>query len=116
MDFIAVLIAHWVGDYLFQTSEMANRKSQSLKWLGLHVATYGTVLLFCAVLLFSWQVALGYTLLNFIFHFITDFITSKWAARYQNNPRLFFPILGLDQLLHGIALYWTYLYTDILAI
>ena len=111
-----LLLAHWVGDFLLQTQSMAINKHRSLKWLGLHISVYFIVILCIGQFLFSWQVGLGYAVFNALLHFITDFITSKLAAKYQGNPRIFFSILGFDQLVHGCCLYWTYVNADILAL
>ncbi|MEM8999715.1 MAG: DUF3307 domain-containing protein [Bacteroidota bacterium] len=116
MVFIIILIAHWVGDYVLQTSNMAVYKSSSLKWLLLHILTYTAILLIFGYFLFSWQVAFGFALFNGSLHLITDFFTSKLSARYQDQPRVFYPILGFDQCVHVICLYWTFMNSDLLAI
>ena len=109
MTFALILVAHWVGDYLFQTTNMAVEKSASLKWLTLHVLTYMLVLGCFSIFLFSWKLALTYIALNGILHFITDFFTSKLAVKHQDNARVFYPILGFDQMTHGLCLYLTYI-------
>jgi hypothetical protein len=116
MDFLIILVAHWVGDFLLQTQKMAVNKHKSMKWLGLHVLVYSIVLLVIGQVLFSWQVGLGYAVFNGLLHLTTDFITSKIAARYQKNPRIFYSILGFDQLIHSMCLYWTYVNADVLAL
>ncbi len=116
MDFVIILFAHWVGDFLLQTSSMALNKSKTLKWLGLHVLTYTAVLLVLSSLIFSWQVALGFAVINGLLHLVTDFFTSKLSARHIDKPRIYFPIIGFDQFIHLSCLYWTYLNSDILAI
>ena len=116
MEFIIVLVGHWVGDYLLQTTNMATKKSISLKWLLLHILTYTLVLLITGNIVFSWQVGLGYAIFNGALHFITDFFTSKLARRYHDQPRIYYPILGFDQLVHIGCLYWTFVHSDILAL
>ena len=116
MDFLIILAAHWVGDFLLQTRKMAVNKHQSIKWLGFHVLIYSIVLLVVGYLLFSWQVGLGYAVFNGLLHLVTDFVTSKLAAKYQENPRIFYSILGFDQLIHTSCLYWTYINADVLAL
>ncbi len=108
MIFSLILLAHWAGDFLFQSSKMALGKSQHLRWLGIHVLTYTATLLVFNVFLFSIKTALVYTLINGVLHGVTDFFTSKLAAKYSEKPRVFFPILGMDQLIHTITLYVTY--------
>lgn len=116
MDFIVLLLAHWIGDYLLQTNNMALKKHGSLKWLSLHVLVYATVLLILCNLVFSWQIALGYAVINSLLHWITDFFTSKLAAQYHSNRRIFYSILGFDQFVHMACLYWSYVNADILAL
>ncbi len=109
MIFVWILLAHWVGDYGLQTSKMAMGKSHHFKWLCLHVLTYTGVLLVCSLILFPLKVAIGFLLINCILHGITDFFTSKLTSKYRENPRIFFPILGFDQLIHAVTLYLTFL-------
>ena len=116
MDFLTILFAHWIGDYLLQTSDMAIKKHKSIKWLLLHTLTYTVVLLAISQLVFSWQVGLGYAIFNGALHLITDFFTSKLASRFQDKPRVFYPILGFDQLIHISCLYWTFINSDVLAL
>ncbi|WP_431127390.1 DUF3307 domain-containing protein [Flagellimonas flava] len=112
MTFALILVAHWLGDYLFQTSNMAVKKSSSLKWLTAHVLTYSLVLGVFAIFLFPLESALIYVALNALLHFVTDFFTSKLASKYQDNPRVFYPVLGFDQMVHGLCLYLTYINID----
>lgn len=110
------LVAHWIGDFLFQTTKMATQKNNSLKWLSLHVSAYTAVIFIFATLSFSWQVALGFTVINGFLHFIVDFFTSKLTSKYRERSRIFNIILGFDQLIHMACLYWTFLNSDILAL
>ncbi|MEW7292176.1 DUF3307 domain-containing protein [Aquimarina sp. 2304DJ70-9] len=112
MNFVWILLAHWVGDYGLQTSKMAMGKSHHFKWLFLHVLTYTGVLLVCSLILFPLKVAIGFLLINCVLHGLTDFFTSKLTSKYRKNPRIFFPILGFDQLIHAITLYITYLHRE----
>lgn len=116
MDFLIILFAHWVGDFLLQTTDMATKKHHSLKWLFLHILTYTLTLLIISQFVFSWQVGLGYAVFNGALHLITDFFTSKLSIKYKERPRIFFPILGFDQFIHMICLYWTFVNSDILAL
>lgn len=109
MIFCLLLLAHWTGDFLFQTSDMATKKSHSVKWLGIHVLTY-TVVLFCfSVFIFDFKSALYFTIINGLLHLLTDFITSKVISHYTEKPRVFYPILGFDQMVHTLTLYVSFL-------
>ena len=102
-----ILLAHWVGDFLFQTSDMANKKHQSIKWLSIHVAVYGVTLFLFSLLLLDFRTAVSFVGLNVLFHFATDFITSKISAKFVNNVRILYPLIGIDQLIHTATLIYT---------
>ncbi|SEK38812.1 Protein of unknown function [Aquimarina amphilecti] len=116
MIFSFILIAHWIGDFAFQTSKMALKKNEKIKWLSIHVLVYTAVLAIFVIFLFPIKIAITYILLNSLLHGFTDFFTSKLTMRYRENPRIFFPLLGLDQLIHILTLYITYLNVESLLI
>ena len=107
MTFSLLLLAHWFGDFGFQTSKMALGKCYDLKWLLLHVATYTGILLVFCLFVMPIEDVLRFVGVNCLLHLITDFFTSKWANKHRKEPRKFFPIIGLDQLIHTLTLYWT---------
>ena len=111
---LTILSVHFFADFVFQSSQMATGKSKSLKWLSIHVGVYGLVSLISAFII-------GYELSNisigFIWwginvglHFVVDFFTSKIASRFweEKNMRLFFVMIGFDQLLHNLCLIYSY--------
>jgi Protein of unknown function (DUF3307) len=104
---IVLFFGHWVGDYLFQTSNMAVQKSSSIKWLGLHVLTYTVTLSAFSFVFFPLGVWWKFVLLNGLLHGITDFFTSRIAKQYAGTPRVFYPILGFDQFIHLATLVYT---------
>lgn len=102
-----LLFAHWIGDFVFQTTWMATGKSSRLDALIIHVLTYSIVLSGAAVLLFGQtEVAAKFVACNAALHLVTDFCTSKVSAAFhaRGNMRGFFVVLGLDQFLHQLAL------------
>jgi len=109
MNFVWILLGHWVGDYAFQTSKMAMGKSHQFKWLAMHIITYTLALFICSLFLFSIEIAVSYVLINCVLHGFTDFFTSKLTSKYREDPRIFFPLLGFDQFIHGATLYITFL-------
>lgn len=109
MNFMLFIGLHWVGDFLFQSTAMATNKHHSWRWLGLHILAYSIVLMTGTVFFFPWEVTWKFVLINALLHGVTDLVTSRMAAAYQDEPRLFYLILGLDQGLHHAALYMTYL-------
>ncbi|AXT49515.1 DUF3307 domain-containing protein [Aquimarina sp. BL5] len=112
MIFSWILIAHWIGDFAFQTSKMAMGKSEEMKWLFVHVIVYTITLAMFSIFLFPIKIAIAYVLINSFLHGFTDFFTSKLTMRYRENPRIFFPLLGLDQMIHSITLYLTYIHLE----
>lgn len=112
-----ILLVHWVADFVCQTDKMARGKSKSNKMLFLHVAAYCTVLL--AVIpvfelrysvLDSLLIGIGWSLVNGVLHFCTDWVTSRVTSRLweQGKVHEFFVVVGLDQYLHAIALIGTF--------
>lgn len=107
---LLLLFAHWVGDYGLQTNEMANNKGTSLRWLNIHVAAYSVPLLAAAFILFPWELALRFALVNSVLHWVIDFLTTKLSRQVRDTPRLYYPLIGFDQFLHGACLLGTYYY------
>ncbi len=110
MSFLYILFAHWLGDFLFQTRRIAHEKSKNLFWLTIHILIYSISLFIISSVIFQeMQLILKFVGLNALFHWITDFITSKLTSRYRSNERVFFLLLGFDQLIHHFTLYLTFL-------
>ena len=107
MTFSLLVLAHWIGDFAFQTNNMALNKNKSLKWLCLHVLAYLASIGSFSLVLFPLTFAWKFILINGALHWITDFFTSKLAYRNIKNPRIFYPIIGFDQMVHVLTLYWT---------
>jgi hypothetical protein len=103
-DLMALLTAHWFGDYVLQTNVIAKEKSRSNKWLLLHVALYTIVISICAVMIFPRNMWLSFIAVNGLLHFVTDLFTSKLTLAFQANQRLYFIMIGLDQMIHSITL------------
>ena len=108
-------MAHWVGDFALQGNTIADLKAKSIPWLFLHVALYTIALLAFSLFLFHWSDAVLFSGLNGAFHLVTDFITSRFANKYKSNLRIFYLIVGFDQLIHSVTLVFTlYLYSGVL--
>lgn len=104
---MVVFTAHWLGDFVWQTDEMALNKSSDNSWLFAHCAVYSMT--------FIW---LGFIfwILNFTIHFCVDYVTSRinarlWAANRRHD---FFVMVGLDQLIHIVTLTTLFYYTWVL--
>ena len=104
---VALLLVHWVADFVMQTQWMAENKSRRLVALGAHVLTYSSVLGVATVVMFgATQPVLWFIAVNAGLHFATDFVTSRISAEMwrRQNVHAFFICIGFDQLLHQIAL------------
>lgn len=108
-----ILFIHWIADFLFQTYNMATNKSKSSYWLLLHVLTYSATWFFVGILFFDIVSVLCFVGATFVFHFITDYITSRWTSYLYTNNRFygfpaFFSVIGLDQSIHYFQLILCY--------
>lgn len=107
-----ILFFHWVFDFLCQTDSMAIGKSSSNKMLTFHVLVYSILWLPVAIILFNFniQTALTFVFVTFAFHWITDFVTSRIVSYFftAGKRAAGFKVIGLDQLLHYVALFSAY--------
>ena len=106
---ILILIAHYIGDFIFQTSWMAENKSDDARALIAHVGVYSvTLLVFICLILNTTEPSkvLPYVVLNGSFHCLVDVITSQFTKKLWNKKDYhnFFVVVGLDQLIHLITL------------
>lgn len=108
-----MLLVHWLADFALQTDKQATLKSTNITQLTFHVLTYSMVW-FMAIWVYAGNIegALKFSLTTFCFHWITDFITSRigkpyWDSKDYHNG---FTIVGFDQILHYLQLYYTFKY------
>lgn len=121
---VVLAMAHWLGDFVFQSDRMAKDKAHNVLTLLSHVFTYGSILIFAAPIIFFLLVGFSgspgnvaaYMLLflaiNIIAHGVTDFFTSKVTSYFFGQKQIhnFFVTIGFDQMLHGLALLTSYYY------
>jgi hypothetical protein len=93
----AVLITHFIADFILQSHWMASNKSKSWVPLLAHIGVYTACMVWV-----GWQFAL----VNGVMHLVVDFFTSRataklWAKKDVHN---FFVVIGLDQLIHSVCL------------
>lgn len=114
---LAIILIHWLADFVFQTDKMARGKSKNWNDLLSHTGTYSFIW-FCFVPFYvllnldtyvEWTGTL-FVLITFIAHTITDYFTSRlnsklWAKGDVHN---FFVSIGFDQVLHYTQLLLTY--------
>jgi VIT1/CCC1 family predicted Fe2+/Mn2+ transporter len=111
-----LMLAHWFFDFFCQSKWMAENKSESWKALFAHTGVYSigmlvTLLLYnCIIDVFSILECVYFTFITFVVHSITDAISSRFSKKsYQDKRyRLFFNIIGFDQLTHLIQLVLTF--------
>lgn len=115
---LAIILIHWLADFVFQTDKMAKGKSKNWNDLLNHTGTYSVIWLIPIILLFpkDWTTSqyvltsLSFGGITFIAHTITDYFTSRlnsklWAKGDVHN---FFISIGGDQVLHYTQLLLTY--------
>lgn len=82
-QFVALLVTHFVADFVCQTHWQASNKSKDNDALGRHVASYTAVLAVTSIILFGPDGATGsFVMVNGALHFATDYFTSRWSSRH----------------------------------
>lgn len=122
---IALFVAHYVGDFLLQSREIANNKSSDLAALVSHgiLVTLPIVALFIVVdvIMFITHHSSAFyepilaALLYGILHMVQDKFTWRWFKKKVKEEDLirgserfdtmFFAVLGADQMIHMIVLF-----------
>jgi hypothetical protein len=120
----SILSVHFVSDFILQTQDQASNKSTSNKYLATHVFNYSLLTMICWIFLFKCVLAFPLTeeipagkinaidvfVLTFLFHFATDYITSRLTRKLWQEEKThdFFVVIGFDQLIHFIQLFSMY--------
>lgn len=117
----AILIIHWIADFILQTDKQAKGKSTSWNCLLSHTITYSMFWLpfVIAFIVFndknegydikrSWM--LLFIPITFVVHTITDYFTSRLNSKLYKEGKIhyFFVSVGFDQILHYVQLILTY--------
>jgi len=125
---LAIIIIHFIADFIFQDERWANGKSKNNTSLVTHTIVYSIVFTF---LLFGFQLIYEYDsnimllmekvvhfgMITFVFHTITDYFTSRVVSKkfvnkeYGSSVPNFgaFTIIGFDQVLHYVQMFITYI-------
>lgn len=101
-----ILLVHWIADFVLQKREWANNKSKSIIALSKHCAVYSLCLI-----PFIFQFGVMYWVINSVGHFLIDFCTSKVTSKLylKGDYHNFFVVIGFDQFLHYILLFYPFL-------
>jgi hypothetical protein len=111
---VAILVNHFVADFVLQSDWMAKNKSFNDNALVLHVFIY-TFALMPLYFVFKYNgdntmIFAGFIIANFYLHVATDYVTSRLNTYLWKKGQVhyFFVSVGFDQLLHYAALFSTY--------
>ena len=110
---LTLLATHTIWDFIMQSRWMGNNKSKELKPLLAHALTYSVGLVIWAGFamngVWSAQTMIYFIALNMVFHFITDFFTSKISRYYYETGQegAFWNTIGIDQFIHAATLIYT---------
>lgn len=124
--FVILLTGHFIGDYVLQSDYLNNNKGKNSLPLFLHIVIYFITLFSFALLGLDPEDALALAAINSVTHLGIDFITSKVITRLGeikvkdakiveefdvSTISVYWPVLvlGLDQLLHQIILWLSFL-------
>lgn len=96
-----ILALHWFADFVCQSDWMAQNKSKRLWPLCVHALAYTAIL---SLLNPTWAIVNG------LLHMLVDGVTSRITSRLYKAKQVhwFFVVIGLDQLIHAVALIWTW--------
>ena len=106
---IAILWAHFIGDFILQSDYHAVNKSKNNKALLDHIMWYSLPFV---VLTIITPATVLWLLFNVIAHGAIDWVTSRISSRLwqQNKRHWFFVTIGADQSLHFTCLFASYVW------
>jgi hypothetical protein len=106
-QFVALLAAHFIGDFVLQTHWQASNKSKRMDALAKHVGVYTLALMVGSAIIFGQSPGWVYFfIVNGVLHFVTDYFTSRWSSKLyaKQDWHNFFVVIGFDQLIHQTTL------------
>ena len=107
-----IIVLHFLADFVFQSNDMAMKKSSSNAWLAYHGGVYMLPFLFMIVFFRDLATTALYMLVNGGIHFLVDFFSSRVAREYRRQDRNheFFLVIGADQAIHMLTLILTFVW------
>lgn len=119
-ELLSLIIIHWFADFLMQDEKWALGKSKNNRDLTYHVLTYSSIWLGYFIvysIIFNNYKMLWFAPITFVCHWLTDYFTSRIVSKKFENKQFgspipnwgAFTIIGIDQVLHYIQLFVTYL-------
>lgn len=113
---ITILVLHFIFDFFFQTDKMAQGKSKNFYDLSTHVGVVSIGILLMGVLNCNYfehaGLMVAFIVINSLAHFFTDYFSSRASSRLYNDNEFhdFFGTIGLDQLVHYVTLFGTFVW------
>lgn len=114
----AIIIIHYIADFIVQTDWQAKNKSKSWEALLNHTFIYSAIfgLIMCFILPVESNKHLPtyFFLITFICHTIIDYFTSRWVKKSfeKQDYHLGFVKIGFDQILHYTQLLLTFYFLN----
>lgn len=100
MKFLIPLIAHLLGDFIFQSSNMANDKKIILKSFITHCLIYSGFITLSLIWLGPVKNTIFVILIIIISHTVIDYLRIKIQKKHEEYKMLDFTIFVFDQILH----------------
>jgi len=127
-EIFAIIIIHWVADFVCQDEKWALGKSKNWSDLLNHTFTYSIIWFFAGLFILGYNSdnfqdslqfymsVINFVSITFIAHTITDYFTSRIVSKKFENKQYgsaipnfgAFTIIGIDQVLHYVQLFTTY--------
>ncbi len=104
-----LIIAHFLADFTFQTTKMAQRKLNSFKYLIYHASIYAFIFLILMFPLVKFQKAILPYIIIICSHFFIDWIRTLVDKKFTQKSILFASFI-VDQMIHVLILVVLYNY------